>query len=309
MKTLEKIDCEFLHEDFSFVYDLVVIGGGISGISAALEASDRNLRVLLIEECQLLSIMDSVPEFKDVGIFANSDLFQKIRLESILNLKDIHYRQTRVANIMDLSEKVKRILVYDGTIFAKSIIFATGIKFTESRVYENFQPIIDPIMDVVYYIDKTIAFIGENVYSFRIVEYLSKLVKEIHFIIGNTPIKVSPSLMDRVSLISNVKIYNNNCNIITPLDSYKKIILDNDDVLEIETIVDCLKPIANIPALSQKIQMDNGFLCVDKNMQLNVPGFFAVGSCRKDFDCSICSSINDARLAVNSVENFLLTYL
>ncbi|MEI7942629.1 MAG: NAD(P)/FAD-dependent oxidoreductase [Candidatus Riflemargulisbacteria bacterium] len=307
MHTLEKLDLRQIQNDFPFVYDVIVIGGGISGLSIAIESADKGLKVILIEETGICSVLEVVSEFKELGILASSDVFDKSRLELLLKQRNIHIKQSKVVSVFELSERVKKVCAIDGMIFGKTVVVATGVTFKKRDIPNaTLDLAIDPMMDVVYYMGKNLAVLGNNVHAFRIAEYFSPLVRNVNLILEAEVAEVSSTIVERLYALDNLSIHKQTFFDLIGDGRIEKVILDSGDTLDVDCVFDCSQPIANTAFLEE--MGSKGYLSVNDEMETSIPGVYAIGACRLGSNCMSVSAINDAHIATSSIERYLISY-
>ncbi|GEM_PF-6990759 len=309
MQTLEKIDFQKLQDEFPFVYDVIVIGGGTSGISVAVEVADKGFSVLLIEETGLLSVLEVVSEFKELGVLFKSDVFSKSRVETMLKEKNIHVKQSKVVSVYEIAERVKKVFMSDGVFLGKTVVIATGVTFTKREVPNvNLDLSIDPMMDIVYYIGKSIAVLGGNIHALRIAEYFSPLAKKVHLILESEIFEASAVMTDRLYSLANVTIYKQKFFDLIGDTCIKKIMLDNSDTITVDCVFDCSYPLANTFYISEERMYKNNYIEVNEEMESSIPGVYAIGACRLNSNSMTVSGINDAHIASKAIERYLLVY-
>lgn len=307
MQTLEEVDFKLIQNDFPFVYDVVIIGGGIAGISAAIEATDRGLKVLVVEETGLMSVLDVVTNFREIGMFADSDVLSKNRLERIMKEKNIHIKYSKVISVFELAEKVKKVHLMDGIFLGKTVIFASGVIFRKRKVPNpNLEFAIDPMMDIIYYIGKKISVLGNNIHAFRIAEYCSPLTATVDFIIENEFPQVCPLTAERIYALGNLKVHKQKVFDIIGDNRIEKVLFENGDTIETDVVFDCSHPVSNTVFLNDENLLENDFIAVNVDMETMLPGVYAIGACRKDSNFMTITAINDAHVVVRAIERYLL---
>lgn len=309
METLEAIDFKKLQEDFPFVYDVLVIGGGVSGLSTAIEAADKGLSVVIIEETGVLSVLEVVSRFRELGLLSQSDVFSKSRVEYLLKDKNIHVMYSKVVSVFELSSRVKKICTQNGIMLAKTVVFATGITFRKRETPNvHLDLAIDPMMDIVYYMGKNLAVLGNNIHAFRIAEYFSPLVRKVHLVLETEVAEVSAETSERLYSLANVSVSNERFFDLVGEEQIEKILLTNGEVLDVDCVFDCSLSVANTFFIEEELLYKDNYLQVNEDMETAIPGVYAVGSCRINSNSMSVSAINDAHLAVRAIERYLLVY-
>ena len=108
------------------MYDLIIIGMGISGISAAIYAKRNNLNVLILEKnapgglLNKINIIDNYPGFSSItGPELSYNLFEQV------NNNEIEYKLEEALNI-EIDNNIKVVTTNKSVYKSKYLIIATG---------------------------------------------------------------------------------------------------------------------------------------------------------------------------------------
>ena len=110
------------------MYDIIIIGMGISGITAGIYAKRSNKKVLLIDKGLpggLLNNIDKISNYPGLINISGPD-FADILEEQVKEL-DIPYVLEEVKEV-DLTKEIKKVITSNNTYETKKIIFAMGRK-------------------------------------------------------------------------------------------------------------------------------------------------------------------------------------
>ena len=170
------------------IYDMIIIGGGPAGYSAALYAARAGLDVIVIErmsvggQMALTDVIDNYPGF-DEGVDGFT-LGMKMQAGA-----ERFGAKTEYASVIEvaLSESPKRIVTDSGEFFGKSVVVATGANPRRLGVDGEEELVGRGIhycahCDGRFYKGKTVAVVGGGNSAAEDALYLSHLAKKVYLI-------------------------------------------------------------------------------------------------------------------------------
>ena len=253
--------------------DLIIIGAGPAGISAALYAARANLNILVLykrdSELRKTEKIDNYYGFEN-GITGN-ELFEK-GIKQAKNL-GITLKEEEVIDIdveMDSTFKIKtNVSEYQ----AKSIILATGSK----KILPNIPGLKElegkgisycAICDGFFYKGKDVAVIGDGKYAISEAGHLENLVKNLTILTNGKEIKSECKY--KVDTRKIVEVKEENGKKVVIFEEGEKILLDGIFIAE---------GIAGGVNFAKKLGIltNRNNIIVDENMRTNIPGIYACG--------------------------------
>lgn len=195
--------------------DLIILGNGMSGMTAALYAKRANLDFKIVgrDEYDFGQINNAilVENFPCVEPMSGADLAMKLHDQLETNgIKIEEHEITKVLKSpLETDPKCYRVEYGDGKYDeAKSIIYALGARHREldCEIEDNVPIHYCAICDGAFYKDKIVAIIGGGDVAFTQAEYLSKICKYVRILMCDRNVTATPSTFDRVSKIENVEI-------------------------------------------------------------------------------------------------------
>ena len=302
--------------------DLIILGNGIAGMTAALYAKRANLDFKIVgrDEFDFGQIANAimVENYPGVDPMPGFDLAMKIHDQ--LEDNGIKVEEHEILKIwpgITPENRVDwRIAYKDKEDRAKAIIYALGAKHRklDCMIMEGIPIHYCALCDGALYKDKIVAIIGGGDVAFTQAEYLSKICKKVNIVICDENVTASPSTFERVKNIENIDIiYNFPISYITK-NSYSEenYILGNPKIkglILVDGIFVAIGMKPNIEPISEKeIICPNGYIYTNDKCCSNRLGFFAAGDVRGKTTRQAITAAADGAIAVNSVCSYLSQY-
>lgn len=302
------------------IYDVIVIGGGPAGMTAAIYSLRANKTVLLIEKYNIggqVAITNNIknyPGFLEINGYELSMIMHK-QCEN-LGLKTIF---TDIKNF-ELNEKIKKVETYDGTFYGKTIILCVGasaraLNLDNEKKYLGKGVSYCATCDGNFFKDKTVAVVGGGNTAFDDCLYLLNLAKKVYLIHRRDAFRGESISAEKLIEISNEP----NSKLELILNSEVVKINGEDKLQSIDVFNKISKEIKNINvdglfiAVGRKpdtelvngiIELDNnGYIIANEKMETNVPGVYAAGDVIKKQLRQIVTACADGAIAsVNSTD-------
>ncbi len=298
-------------------YDLVIIGAGPAGLTAGIYAARARMNVLLLEKAvpggQVLVTdwVENYPGFPE-GI-SGYDLAEKMRVQAVdLGLKI----DTAEVHSLNLSEDKKEIVLKDKSIFAKSLIIASGASPNTLHVGEDKFAgkgvSYCGTCDAPFFRDKTVVAVGGGDTAIQEAIFLTKFAKKVYLVHRRDELRAAKILQERA--LANDKIEFVWDSIVTGLDGFfgvekvhiKNVKTNEETTLAVDGCFIWIGILPNTDFLNDSVQTDEfGFIRVDQNMQTSVPGVYAAGDVRDTPLRQISTAVGDAAIATLSAEHFI----
>src|SRR5499433_4150244 len=187
----------------SDVRDLIVIGGGPAGYTAALYAARANLRPLVIEgfrwggQLMITSDVENYPGYPD-GVMGPEMMAEFRRQAERFGTEFVTDDVTRV----DFSERPFRVWVGDDEYRARSVIVATGASARqlglESEVRLQGRGVTYcAVCDAAFYPDKEVVVVGGGDSAMEEAIFLTKFARKVTVLHRRDEFRASPIMVDR----------------------------------------------------------------------------------------------------------------
>jgi len=279
------------------MYDTIIIGTGAAGISAALTLKQLNINFLWIGTNKLSFKINSAEKIRNYPGLSNvSGQEMKEAFLKQINDMGIEILDKQVTGVYDLSTHYA-VLCGQDTYEAKTIVLGLGV--------ESIKPITGEIellgqgvsycatCDGFLYKGKDIIVTSSSKEFEHEVKYLADLAKTVKFI----------------PLYKDYEINNDNVEIIKGMPKgitkeNKKLYLDiNGNKLEADGIF-MLKAAISPAVLVPGLEVAEGHIVVDRQMNTNLKGVFACGDCTGR-PYQYAKAVGEGNVAAHSVVGYL----
>ena len=298
-------------------YDLVIIGGGPAGLTAGIYAARARMNVLLLEKTvpggQIL-VTDWIENYSGFpeGI-SGFDLAEKMKTQAEeLGLKV----ETAEVHSLNLTGKVKEIILKDRSITSKSLIIASGASPRNLGIGED-KFIGKGISfcatcDAPFFKDKTVVAIGGGDTAVQEAVFLTKFAKKVYLVHRRDQLRAEKILQERAFENDKIEIIWDS--IATGVEGFfgvesvkiKNVKTNEEKTLKADGCFIWVGILPNTSFLNESLKTDEtGFIQADKNMQTSVPGVFAVGDVRDTPLRQISTAVGDGAMAAVSAEHFI----
>lgn len=286
------------------MYDVIIIGMGISGITAAIYAKRSNKKVLLIDKAMpggTLNNIDKVSNYPGLVDISGPDfaanLFKQIKT------LDIPYKLEEVKSLK-LTDNVKVIETNNNTYQAKNVILAMGRR-PKMLGLENESSLLGrgistcALCDAFFYKDKEIAVVGTGNSALQETLYLANIVNKIYLINRRDGFRGDSMLVDQIKSLDNIEIiYNANIKELNSENNkLSEIILDNNKHIKVEGLFIYIGSIPETKIVPEDILDSDGYVIVDKYLKTKLPGVYAIGDIiKKDVYQLVTAAADGARV-------------
>ena len=298
------------------MYDCIVIGSGMAGMTSALYLLRANKKVLVIEQesigGQIASSprVENYPGYKSIsGVELTSNLYDQI--------EDLgcDYEFEEVLNIKTVGD-TKIVTTDSNTYEAKSVIIATGAKYRRLNLDREDEFIGNGISfcvacDGAFYNDKDVAVIGGGNSALTIALDLVNNAKSVTIIQDMPTLTGEPINVEKITKNPKVNIHYNSKvlkYIIDSNDEFKGLVI-SEDGKEKEILVDgifvSIGTIANTKPFDNLNKDAYNYIIADDLCQTSVEGIFVAGDCKSKKIRQLTTATSDGTIAAISCLNYL----
>ena len=295
--------------------DVIVIGGGPSGMSCALNLLRAGRSVLLLEkeavggQIATSPRVENLPSIKEIsGVDFSDQLFQQI-----LDLG----ADFELEEVLSVEKKDNNFLVKTnyGEHEGRAIVIANGVTHRKMNLPKEEEFIgkgisFCAVCDGAFYKGKETYLIGDANSALQYALMLSKTSSKVHMLTLFDKFFGDKILVDRVLADPNIEV-THNMNLIeyqgdTELTGLKFENTKDKTIHEFKTD-NVFIAIGQIPhnEIFKDIKQEKGFIITNEQMETNIPGIFAIGDTRNKIVRQVLTAVGDASTASFFVNRYL----
>ncbi len=289
------------------MYDIIIIGMGISGITAGIYAKRANKKVLLIDKGMpggLLNKIDKItnyPGLLDIDGASFADALEK-QVKS-LDIPCVY----ETVNSISIDDNIKKVVTEKNTYETKKIILAMGRK-PKYLGLDNEKDLLGKgvstcaLCDALFYKNENIAIVGTGNSALSEALYLSNIVNHIYLINRRDGFRGDETLALEVKNNKKIEIiYNANIQKINEENNkLTSITLDNGLTLNVKGVFIYVgyKPATEF--VPKEILDKNGYVLVNEKLETPIKDVYAIGDIiKKDTYQLITAAADGARVIIN----------
>ena len=301
------------------IYDMIIVGGGPAGYSAALYASRAGLDTLVIErmsaggQMALTDIIDNYPGFEN-GV-DGFELGMKMQQGAQRFGAKTEYGE--VVGV-DFSGTVKSVKTALQTFYGKTVVIATGANPRELGL-ENESKLVGRGVhycahcDGRFYKDKTVVVVGGGNSAVSDALYLSRIVKKVYLVHRRDTLRATKIYHEPLMKAPNVEfVWNSRVTEILEGNGRANGITVQSVHGEDKRQIECdglfvsigRQPITEF--LNGSVALDGqGYIIADESTKTNIDGVYAVGDVRTKALRQVVTAVSDGAVAVHYAEEYL----
>ena len=300
------------------IHDLIIIGSGPAGLSAAIYAKRAQLDTLVIEKNmmsggQILNTyeVDNYPGLPGISGF---DLGQKMR-EHADRLEAVFVEDTVIRT--ELKGKVKKVIGENGTYEAKTVIIAAGAHHRTLGV-KGEEPLTGAgvsycaTCDGAFFRGKTVAVVGGGDVALEDAIFLARMCKKVYVIHRRDELRGAKSLQAKLFSLENVEvIWDTVVEEITGTVRVEALKILNKKteehgVLAVDGVFIAVGIEPDSGEYAGQIALDrHGYVIAGEDGCTSEPGVFAAGDIRTKLLRQVITAAADGAVCVTSAERYL----
>lgn len=297
--------------------DLVIIGSGPAGLTAAIYASRAKLTVLVLEnatvggQIRTSHVIENYPGFEKVSGDELADRLQNQAIKLGAEIDEFDF----ILNV-NLTDD-KKIIETESYIYeVKALIIATGasprkLPIPEEGDYSGKGIHYCAVCDGAMYEGKTIGVVGGGNSALKEALFLSKF-GEVKIIRRADYFNGEKMILDEVQSNSNIEIlWNQDIRQVRGESKVESVIIEDVKTKELkEVFLDAIFVyIGSDPKtelIKEQIKTNKqGYIITDENMKTNINGVFAAGDVREKPFRQIATAVSDGTIAALMAEKYI----
>ena len=298
------------------MYDVIIIGGGPAGLTAALYAKRANKTVLVIEKGCFGGQITFSPKVENIPGFAEitGNEFADKLVEQVLG-QDAEVDCSEVLEVRD--GEVKTVVTTDGEHQAKTVIIATGAKHRMLGLEHEAELVGEGISfcavcDGAFYENKTVAVVGGGNSALQEAILLSELASKVYVVQNLDDFTGEKKLVDLLKAKSNVEIILGTevSNLIGETE-LQGIIIKNTHTgetkeLSLDGLFIAIGLIPQNEMFKEVVQLDSyGYVIATEDCHTSTPGIFVAGDCRTKRIRQVATAASDGAVAAMAACDYI----
>jgi len=302
-------------------YDVVIIGAGAAGLTAAIYAGRARLNTLIIEKALVGGLATYTNEVENYPGFPHSPKGEDITnlMKEQAKKMGVKFKLTAVKSV-ELEGDEKVVETFRNKFIAKTVILATGgrPRITKAENEETF--LFDKgisfcaTCDAAANTDKTVVVIGSGDAAIEEGMFLTKFAKKVIVSVIHHEGKMDCNEIAKEAALKNPKmefVWNTTVQRFEGDKHLDTVVLKNHKTDE-EIPVKCdncfefIGYIPNTEIFSEQIRLTgHGYIITNEKMETNMPGVFAAGDVRDKWLKQVATAVGDGAIAGFAAEKYI----
>ena len=292
------------------MYDVIIIGMGIGGITAGIYGKRAGLNVLMFEKSApggMLQKIDKIQNYPGFSEISGPDL--ALNLFNQVKKVGVPFKFEEVIDV-EITEKYKKVITKNGTYEAKNVIVATGrtpkyLGLDNEKDYLGRGLSTCASCDGNFYKGEDVAVVGSGNSALQESLYLANIVNKVYLLHRGVNFKGDDALVERVRNTKNIEIVDGvNIKKINEVEGkIESVTLDNEKTINVKGVFIYIgyKPDTE---MFKKLDITNinGDIIVSENFETEIDGLYAIGDCAKKSVYQLVTAASDGCIAVSDIE-------
>ena len=299
------------------IYDMIVLGGGPGGYTAALYAARAGRSVLVLErlspggQMALTSEIDNYPGFPE-GV-DGFELGMKFQEQAHRFGAETEYAEVRS---MDLGSDPKVLHSPDGDFYARTVVIATGAGPRKLGI-ENEERLTGRGVhycahcDGMFYRGKTVVLVGGGNSAAAEALHLSRLAEKVILVHRRDTLRATKLYHEPLMKLPNIEFKWNSAVIELPGENrlsgvkIRNLISGEEELLDAAALFVSIGRTPSTALVAGQLELENGYIVADESARTSIPGVFAVGDVRTKALRQIITAAADGANAAHFAEEYL----
>ena len=299
------------------MYDIIIIGGGPAGLTAAIYARRASKNVLVLEAMACGGQIVQAEKIENYPVCPNiSGIDFATKLYNQTKELGAEIKFERAININDLGE-YKEVVTQKNTYQGKTVILATG---SENRKLglDNEDELVGhgvsycATCDGMFFKDKDVAVVGGGDTAIDDARYLSNIVNKVYLIHRRDTFKAEEQEIEELKTKTNIEfVLNSNVTKLNTKDNNLSSIeiKYNDGTTKEIDVSGIFIAVGRVPEnqnFAKIINLDNkGYVIANENCHTNVDGIFVAGDSRVKELRQLVTAASDGAIAATEAIKYI----
>ena len=301
------------------VYDVIIVGGGPSGMTSAIYSSRARLKTLLIEKAGCggqMAITDNIENYPGFEQGINGfELATKMQTQTANFGTKFVYGEVVS---FQLNNKIKKVVLLDNKeYFTKTIIISSGASFKKLGIKGEQEFIGKGVSycatcDGPFFRNKEIVVVGGGDSALQEALYLTKFAVKVNLIHRRNEFRAAKILQEKVLKEPKINIiFDSVVEEISGKDVLEQVTLKNIKTntisqLSVNGVFIFVGWTPNTNFLNNQIKLNKqGYIITDDKMNTSIEGVFACGDVREKILRQVVTATGDGAIAAISAQHYL----
>lgn len=299
-------------------FDVIIIGGGPAGVTAAIYAERAGLKPLILEKMfvggQVVNTSE-VENYPGLGLIGGTELAMAFDAD-MKRFPDITFKREEVLEL-SLEGETKQVTTKKGTYTAHTVILTMGAKprYLEVEGEQTFAGrgvSYCGTCDGALYRGKQVLVAGGGNTAVEDAIFLSRLCEHVHIVHRRDTFRAGKKMVENMLKIPNITIhYDSTVETIKGETAVNEVVIKNKNTGDLTNVpADCIFiAVGQIPSndlVKDKVELDAfGYIKTDEHMATNVSGVFAAGDGRANVLKQIITAAGEGAIAAYSASLYM----
>jgi len=296
-------------ERSGFMYDLIVIGAGPAGLTAAVYAARSGKKVLVYEKEGIggqIATSPKIENYPGIRSVSGSEFADSLYEQALSFGVDLELET--VERIEDLGT-IKKVVTESGSEECRKIIIATGVRhkklgLPEEEDYEGKGLSYCAVCDGAFFKGLPVAVVGGGNAALRSAQLLSGICSKVYLIHRRSEFRGEKFTLDEIKSLPNIEfVLDSVVSSLHGTDALSSVTVENVNTkanitLDVSALFVCVGQVPSNDQFKDIVALDeNGYIIAGEDCRTNVPGVFAAGDCRTKTIRQLTTAAADGAIA------------
>ncbi len=305
------------------IYDVLIIGAGPAGLSAAIYAQRAQLSSLILEKeymCggQMLNTyqVDNYPGLPGIG---GVEMGLKFREQAESLGASFVNKEAKQIKEQD-NGKTKTVYTNDGEFYGRSVILSMGAHYRKLEIPGEQRLTGRGVSycatcDGAFFKGRAVAVVGGGDVAAEDALFLSRICSKVYLIHRRNELRAAKILQEDMKKCDNIEfLWNTELTEIYGDEQVEQVLLRNkkdgsESSLNLDGVFIAAGTIPNTGIVKEMLQLDEqGYIKAAEDGSTNIPGIFAAGDVRTKNLRQIVTAVSDGANVISSIEAYLRTF-
>lgn len=298
------------------IYDLVVLGGGPAGVSAAIYGARAGLSVILLEKVLIGGRLFSVDRIENYPGFPEGITGPELGLllDKQLRRFDVRIEATQAERV-SFKREIKKVFTAAGEFEGRAVVIATGtmpkllhVEGEEDLLGRGISSCAS--CDAAFFRGKDVAVVGGSSAALEETLFIARFAREVYLVHNRGSFRAVKALQEQIFALPNVEIiWNSTVQKIKGERKVSGLILlqeEGERELSVDGVFILTGRVPGTAFLHDELELDEGgYIITGETMETSQPLVYAAGDVRRTALRQIVTAAADGALAATAAARAL----